>query len=248
MIKNAAIALSQGKKIKAVAGGTPGPQDFSHTKIINAPNLPGWNGKPLKGALQALLKTKVFLENDTALVGLGEAHFGAGKASGIMAYLTVSTGVGGVRIVDRHIDRNSMGFEVGHQIISLDGGKFRDLESFISGKATEKKYHKKPYKILDKKFWDEAAHILAIGLNNTIVHWSPDTVIIGGSMMKKIGIPIKRVHYHLNKILKIFPRKPKILKAKLGDLGGLHGAMIYLKQSLTHEGVRGGLICNLENK
>ncbi|MFV1917705.1 MAG: ROK family protein, partial [Patescibacteria group bacterium] len=111
-----------------------------------------------------------------------------------------------------------------------DDASLGHLEAHISGAAVEKRYGKKPYEITDDKFWDELARLLAFGLNNTIVHWSPDVVVLGGSMMKKIGIPIDRVKFHLKKILKIFPELPEIKKAELGDLGGLHGALYYLKQ------------------
>src|SRR3989339_806271 len=38
------------------------------------------------------------IENDAAVVGLGEARYGAGKSYEIVAYLTISTGVGGAKI------------------------------------------------------------------------------------------------------------------------------------------------------
>lgn len=93
----------------------------------------------------------------------------------------------------------------------------------------KKKYGKKPYEITDKKIWDETAKILAYGLNNTIVHWSPDIIVLGGSMFKKIGIPVPRVRFHLKNILKIFPELPAVEKAELGDVGGLYGALVFLK-------------------
>ncbi len=235
--------ISAGEKIKAIAGGAPGPLSPEKDKITNAPNLSSWNGKPLKFKLGKTLKAPVFLENDTAIVGLGEVWHGAGKKyakNGIAAYITISTGVGGARIVDGKIDRNSFGFEIGAQTIDASGkilpkiNHMGYLENFISGSSFEKRFHKKPYEITDAKVWEESARLLAYGLNNTIVHWSPDAVVLGGSMMKKVGIPINRVNYHLNRILKIFPQKPKLLKARLGDLGGLHGAMIYLKQNMRY--------------
>lgn len=240
------VKLAAGNKIKAIGGGIVGPLDRQHTKIINSPNLKTWNRYPLKTALENGLKTKVFIENDTALVALGETYFGSGvnyKKNGIVAYITISTGVGGARIVDGRIDRNTYGFEIGFQTIDADGTLCKKckspgyLEEYISGKNVEHRTGQKPYKILDKKFWDTEAKWLSYGLNNTIVHWSPDIVILGGSMMNKVGIPLSRVKLHLENILRIFPKKPKLVHSKLGDLGGLYGSMVYLKQSLTQEGV-----------
>src|SRR6185436_9338463 len=55
--------------------------------------------------LNKLFNCPVYLENDAALCGLGEASVGAGQGSKIMVYLTISTGVGGARIVGGKIDR-----------------------------------------------------------------------------------------------------------------------------------------------
>lgn len=231
LFKKTAAELAQGKKIKAVCGGVPGALNKSKTMILNAPNLSGWNRKPLAKELKKIFQAPVFLENDAALAGLGEAVYGAGKGKRIAAYLTVSTGVGGGRIVEGRIDQSAFGFEPGHQIIFVSNkNAVLDLGDLISGRAIEKKYGKKPYEIFDAKIWDNIARDLAYGLNNVAVFWSPDVIILGGSMMKKIGIPTERIRFHLSKILKIFPKVPPIKKAKLGDLAGLCGALACLKQ------------------
>ena len=87
--------------------------------------------------------------------------------------------------------------------------------------------------LIDKDFWEKVSRVLAVGLNNTIVHWSPDVVILGGSMMKKIGVPFDRVEAHLRQIIKIYPEIPPLKKSKLGDLGGLYGALAYINQQST---------------
>lgn len=235
LFKKAALELAGAETIEKVAGGIAGPLDKEKSTLLRAPHLPGWVDRPLRQKLAEVLNAPVFLENDSALVALGEAAQGAGKSFNIVAYLTISTGVGGARIVGGEIDDNYSGFEPGHQIIDPDNTLCRvcengELESLVSGTAIEKRFGKKPYEILDSAIWDETAKFLALGLHNTIVHWSPDVVVLGGSMMKEIGIPIERVKYHLEKTLNIFPVLPKIKKAELGDLGGLYGALEYLKQ------------------
>ena len=223
-------SVSRGKKIKVVAGGIPGYFDAEKTKIKGcAPNLKSLIKKPLKKEIQKITKSPVYLENDSDLVGLGEAVSGAGRGYEIVAYLTVSTGVGGGRIINGKIDTYANGFEPGNQYIDYKNKK--DLQDLIGGRSVEKKYHKKPYEILDKKFWDKMAEILAYGVNNTIIHWSPDVVVVGGSMMKKIGIKIPHVEFHLKKIMRAFPNDlPKIKKATLGDFGGLYGAIARIRQ------------------
>lgn len=231
--------------IKAVIGGIAGPLNKEKTATAKPPNLPGWRMKPIKKDLEDLFKVPVFLENDADIAGLGEAMFGAGKGYDIVAYLTISTGVGGGRIVKGKIDANSMGFEVGHQIVDADsslipemkkfekqikekGWNFGSLSSYVSGSAIKMRYGKEPKEITDENVWEESAKILAIGLNNTIVHWSPDAVILGGSMMNRISID--RVKFHLKQTLKIFVNHPEIKKAELGDQSGLYGALALIAQ------------------
>ena len=235
--------LAGGEKITAVGGGIAGTLSRDRSVFLNGPHLQGWNGKLISRVLETEFGAPSFVENDTAIVGLGEATAGAGKGHPIVVYMTVSTGVGGVRIVHEHIDVSAMGFEPGHQVIDAGGalhatsvgGRGLDLEGYISGTAISERYNKKPYEITDEKFWDEMARLLAYGLNNTIVHWSPDIVVIGGSMMNKIGIPVDRVRAHLKGILQIYPELPLVEHSALGDIGGLHGALAYIKQKLQEQ-------------
>lgn len=220
--------------VVAIVGGIAGPLNQEQTMLVKSPNLSGWVGHDIKNTLHEVYNAPVTLENDAALVGLGEAHFGAGRGKSIVAYLTVSTGVGGARIVDGEIDRASLGFEPGHQIIDPDNSlcptcEGNDLEAYVSGTAVEKRFGIKPYEIHDATVWDELAKFLAYGLNNTIVHWSPDIVVIGGSMMNEVGIPIPAVRKHLAEILKIFPNIPLIEKAELADFGGLYGSLAFAR-------------------
>ncbi|MCH8048584.1 ROK family protein, partial [Patescibacteria group bacterium] len=57
-------------------------------------------------------------------------------------------------------------------------------------------------------------------------HWSPDIVVLGGSMI--LGdpfIPLDVVKKYLQGILTVFPKQPTIEKAALGDSAGLYGAL-----------------------
>lgn len=227
-LKKAAFELAGYTKIEAAAGGVAGTFNKDKTKLVHATNLPDWAGQELKKELERALNAPVFLENDTALVGLGEAIFGAGKEHDIVVYITISTGVNGVRVVDQKIDKSVASFEIGNQIINYKANL--TLENAVSGSAMEKRFGKKPYEITDPKVWDEEARLLAYGLNNTILHWSPEVVVLGGSMMKEVGIPLEQIKFHLKNILKIYPRHPAIKKAALGEFGGLWGALAFLKQ------------------
>lgn len=218
--------LASGAHIDAAAGGVPGPLDADRTRLIRAPHLTDWIEKPLKEKFEQIFDAPVYLENDAALAGLGEASRGAGVGFRIIAYITIGTGVGGVRIVSRQIDTSALGFEPGHQIINYSKNVAETLEQLVSGTAIENRYQKKPFELDDSAAWDEIARHISVGLTNTIVHWSPDIVIIGGSVAQKI--PIENVGIYVTKLLTIFPQGVPIARAMLGDSGGLYGAIEYL--------------------
>lgn len=237
VISNAIKKLVGSQKITALAGGIRGPLNREKTKIISEKKLLDWVGRPLVDIFSKKFHAPMYLENDTAIVGLGEAVFGAGADYSIVAYHTVSTGVGGVRIVDRHIDVASSGFEPGHQELDIDRsilghGVRHTLENLVSGTALEKRRGVKPYEIpQDDRVWDELAGYLALGLKNTILYWSPDVIVLGGSMI--VGDPrihLKDIIKHTEKALDGFVTCPPIVDAQFRDEGGLYGAMELIRQ------------------
>lgn len=231
--------LAKGEPVLRAVGGIRGPLSRDKSTITNNDILTDWVDKPIKESITSFLSGgETTLLNDTAIVALGEAHSGAGKGYDIVAYHTVSTGVGGARIVAGSLDEASIGFEPGHQIIDADntlrsGTGADTLEELISGTAIEQRFHKKPYEIPQSDpLWDELARYLAYGLKNTIVYWSPDVIVLGGSMM--IGDPrilLSDVKRYTEKVLDGFVAMPEIVDATLSDKGGLYGALSVLKCS-----------------
>ena len=135
-----------------------------------------------------------------------------------------------MRVIDGAIDRSTQGFEIGGQYLFVDDIP-TSLENLISGSAITKKYGKHPKEIeKDSPVWEELASLTAYGVHNTILHWSPDRVVLGGSMFNEIGISALRVHTHVQEIMKKFPSIPDIVHSTLKDVGGLYGALVHLKQ------------------
>ncbi len=230
-ISTAASTLAAGVPFTALICGVPGVLNADKTSLVQAANLPSWDNFELKTALAEKLSTEVSLENDATLAGLGETYFGAGSPEKIVAYFTVSTGVGGARIVNGAIDSASNRFEPGHQILCVDGNFEHpvELEQLISGTALTKKYGKIPSDITDENVWNESARLFAYGLYNSILHWSPDIVIMGGFVSQYL--PLEVIRGELSRLLG--KRKPPELKlAALEDHGGLWGGMAYLKKNL----------------
>lgn len=228
MFIEVAKEASGGEKIKAVAGGLAGTLDKEHVALLRAPNMPGWIEKPFKKRLEEMFGVPAYLENDAALAGLGEVVAGAGRGYSIAAYVTVSTGVGGVRIVDGAIDRNAMGFEIGHQVIHCDG-ETRTLEECVSGSGFLRRFGKLPQDVSNLLIWEEMTRLLAVGLRNTVLHWSPEALVLGGPMLLRSPFSFEMFGQYFEKsVLEVFPSVPEVKKAELGDKSGIHGALAFL--------------------
>lgn len=230
------------KGVTAIAGCIRGPLNHERTGIVSEIKLTDWVGRTILGDIAAHFSVPVFLENDSALAGLGEATRGAGKGYPIVAYHTVSTGVGGARYIHGVLDMVSIGFEPGHQILDIDRtvlGKpiTPTLENLVSGTALEKRRGVKPYEIdQSDHVWDELAEYLAAGLKNTIVYWSPSIIVLGGSMI--VGdprIPLASIKTATERVLEGLLPCPPIVDAALKDDAGLHGALTLLANKLGNK-------------
>ena len=236
MLQQVIAGMVDGDTVTAMAGGIRGPLNQTRTGIISESVLTDWVDKDITGDVSSIVHAPVYLGNDSALVGLGEATFGAGQGEHIVAYLTVSTGVGGARYVDGVLDETMVNFEPGHQVVDYHAFAAKKpaatLEQLVSGTALEKHRRVKPYEISQADpVWDELAETLSVGLLNTIMFWSPSMIVLGGSMI--VGDPrILRddIIRHTTKALNGFVPCPKIVDATLADEGGLYGAMTYLQQ------------------
>lgn len=231
-LKQIAQELAEGQEITGVAGGIAGALDKTKSMLVASPHLPGWVQKPFRPELEESFDCRVELENDANVEGLGEAVKGAGAGKKIVAIITIGTGVGGARIVEGKLDKNAWGFEPGHQIIVPEGnscncGGKGHLEAYVAGSYIEKIYRQKPEDIKDDNIWDQIANYLAVGLNNLAVSWSPEVIVLGGSLVK--SLPLEKVRIYLKENLKIFPTPPELILAALGDEAGLYGALELLK-------------------
>lgn len=126
--------------VPLVGVGCGGPLDPA-TGIVNTPpNLPGWIDVPVVARVEAALGRPATLENDATAAILGEHWHGAGRGIRQLAYLTISTGIGGGLILDGELRRGATGnaAEFGHVSVAWDGwpcpcGSRGCPEAFASG-------------------------------------------------------------------------------------------------------------------
>lgn len=235
LIEETVERMNHGRSPKFITIGVASPIDYVKGVIMKPPALPNWAGHSIRKELELRLKNHVLLENDASLAGLAESHARNIKKYPIIAYITLSTGVGGARIVNGRIDYHATPFEPGHMILDKNGrfwpgcGQKGCFESIASGTAFEITYGVKPELCGDVRIWEEHAKNTAQGLVNVITMWSPDLLVIGGSLVqagKKFIDPL--MHFTINN-LQIFPA-PKIEISKMDDNNVLLGGFALQQQ------------------
>jgi glucokinase len=119
-----AIAELRGKRrLRSIGIGIAGLVDHVHGIVRVPPNLPGWNGTPVKAILERLTGTPVYCANDVNAVALGEWTHGAGRGTRDLFCVTLGTGVGGGIISGGRLllGANHAAGEAGHMTIFGNG-------------------------------------------------------------------------------------------------------------------------------
>lgn len=214
--------------IKIISGGMAGV--LKGGTIVHSPNISSWNGTDIIATIQkSFPESKIMLGNDADLACLAEAKRGVGKGFHRVAYMTISTGIGGGLVIDGQVAQGIFDFEPGQQIIDFE--KRATLESIASGTAIQKKYGEMINNITDHKTVHTIVSMLAIGIYNTIVHWSPDIFVLGGGVVLAKPELVDLVKGEVEHLMSIYPKIPEFKMTTLGDQNVLYGALTAGTQS-----------------
>ncbi len=246
-------AQQAGVEITGIGIGSTGPVDPIHGEFGDVDFLPGWRGKSPVKDLAEIFKVRVALENDGDAAALAEAGWGAGRNRSRLIYVTVGTGIGGGIIIDGQLYRGVDGAhpEVGHQVIDPTGPQcscgFRGCwESLAAGPAmvawidrhAPPAYLHRPgitaKRICELALDDDAialqaveheAYYLGLGLANLINLFTPDAIVLSGSVMKSAPLFLDRIKEVVGRGCRFVPaEKCELTLASLGDDTNLIGA------------------------
>lgn len=242
-----------GVEMKGIGIGSTGPVDPIRGAFGDVDFLPGWRGQNLVQDLEQRFKVRAALENDGDAAALAEAGWGAGRDRTRLIYITVGTGIGGGIIIDGKLYRGVDGAhpEVGHQVVDPSGPQcscgFRGCwESLAAGPAmvtwidahAPAGYLHKPG-ITAKRICELArqgdeiaqqaveheAYYLGLGLANLINLFTPDAIVLSGSVMKSADLFLVRIREVIRKGCRFVPaEKTELALASLGDDTNLIGA------------------------
>lgn len=139
----AALAQADGAALEGVGIALPGPVTRDGITMRAAPTIPEFQEVALKKPLTAAFGVPVAGDNDANACALAEARFGAGRGGRLVAYITISTGIGGGIVGEGRVLRGATGAagEFGHQVLLPAGGPLCDcgntgcLEALASGRG-----------------------------------------------------------------------------------------------------------------
>jgi len=243
------VASSAGVHFDGIGVACPGPLDPFTGVLDDVGTLSGWRGGNLVAELGSEFCTRVAVENDADAAALAEARWGAGRGSRRLIYITVSTGIGGGIVLDGKLYRGANGAhpELGHQIIDASGPlcycRARGCwESLASGSAIASWVQEQdPVDIsrtgeeiaslaekgdsLALRAMDRAGYYLGLGLANIITLFTPDTVVLGGGVMKSSRLLLPRALEVVQDVCTQVPVSNTLITvAALGSTTGLAGA------------------------
>lgn len=177
-------------------------------------NLP-WVDKPIREDLSKLLpdtNTKIIIENDSRLAGLGAAQPLKEAFTNIL-YLTISTGIGGALITRGKIVEPLRDMEVGKIPVYYEG-TLQHWENFASGRAIVERYHKRASEINDKTTWDEIADAIGYGVAIASSTIQPDVIVFGGGVGQFADKFIPRVAEYMDRIMHPISIRPELITAE----------------------------------
>lgn len=215
----------------------------------------GLRNIPVKAVLEEKFDYEVVLENDSRALALGEYWYGGFEHVKSFSAINIGRGVGSGLIIDGKLIHGSqyVAGEIGHTVISVDGeqcacGNRGCLETFISSKnivrraqeqisdapndlTAEDIYHFA--KAGDEEYihiLEETGHYISVGITNLINTSNPDTIVLGGGVMKSAEflMPIILENVRKNVLTNKVRDEVNILLGKLDDDATLLGAAALL--------------------
>ncbi len=214
------------KKFSKCVIAMPAKIDRKTGVAIAFGNLP-WHDIPIVTDLERELAIPVIVENDAKLAGLSEAHLLPNYRK--VLYITVSTGIGGVVVINGKIDRNNQDAEYGHMLLEHDGQLMR-WEEFASGKAIFAKFGKRASDITNPSDWYIIARNIALGLIGVIAATTPNAIVIGGgvgSHFAKFGDRLKeQLEIYEDDLLHV----PPVFGAQRAEEAVIYGCYILANQ------------------
>lgn len=220
---------------EAISIGVPGRVRFDG-HIDTLPNIK-IQDVDLLPYLRRRFHVPVYIRNDAEVAALAEANLGVGKRFSRMFFVTISTGVGGALINERHLVYSSD--EIGHTVFPYASSHY-EFEKIASGTGIinlcklhglEIQASSLFFSLVNSgnpvalKIFSDWLDLMSRFFTNIQHLFEPDIIALTGGVMKSRDI-------FFDKLVKRLP-KVHLVPAEFGDDAGLMGAALYAYQQLN---------------
>ncbi|ACO45340.1 ROK family transcriptional regulator [Deinococcus deserti] len=240
--------------VALVGLGVPGPVDQDTGRVIRPPNMPGWDGEPVREALQRHLGLEVLVDNDANLGAQAEARFGPHRGVSDLIYVKAATGIGAGVLLGGRLHRGVRGGagEIGHISINEQGpvgrsGNPGSLESYAAAQvlvatAEARRAAGAPTLLTDpvtlpalvrhaetdplaRELWEDVGHHLGVAISTALNLFNPAVVVIGGRLAEAGPVFLNAVRSSaLSRTMQINAERTRIDLSTLGGDAGVLGA------------------------
>jgi len=248
-----ATAQTANTQISGIGIGSTGPVYPLTGEFGDVNFFPHWKGENPVRDLSRTFQVNVAIENDADAAALAEAGWGAGQHKSRLIYVTFGTGIGTGFILDgqlyRGVDQSHP--EMGHHVIDASGplcmcGFNGCWESMAAGPAMVSWVESKMPKDypnrdnltakricelaragdeLAREAVDREARYLGLGLANLVTMFTPDAIVLGGSLMKSAPLFLEEIRKTICRCCRFVPyEKTELTLASLGEDANLIGA------------------------
>lgn len=237
-----------------VGVSVPGIADHATGQAVYIPYFQ-WSNWNIADEITKKFGLPVTIDNDANAIALAELWFGQEKIRKYKNFITVliSEGIGTGIVFDGQVYRGERGAagEFGHMIVGIDApvqcscGNYDCWEAHASEKATIARYHKLLNSHLPLTGMDitqlislanigeeqalsalkETARYIGIGLSNLTVGFSPQAIVISGSIVKAWDLIANQLQAITEKSIRHDLPKPVLIPSSLGENPTLMGAL-----------------------
>lgn len=235
---------------KGIGIGCPGPLDIKHGKVLNPPNLVGWDNFEIVKYFEKKTGLRVFMSNDANVAGLSEALLGGGNGYESVVYFGLSTGFGGAYIYKGKIVNGANGNAAEWWNLIVDEDPYHhknanpgSLNEQCAGSGLQRVATRVyGHKVLPKELFvmydrgesravkiiEDATEKMAKGIANITCVIDPDVIVVGGSVAVYnpfyFDMAMKKARKYM-----LAPDGVKVERARFGDDAGLIGAALLVE-------------------
>jgi len=248
-----AEASADRSRVIGAVMGLPAPINRATGAAEDSSILPGWVGVDAAAEASARLELPVAVENDANLGALAELVWGAAKGRSEVAYIKVSSGIGGGLISNGRLTHGVGGTagEIGHTVLTGGGpvcrcGNRGCLETLASAPAVARQLSASrfeeitPRRLLElsasgdpaaRRLIGDAGRALGVAIANLCNIVNPDCVVIGGDLGQAGDVLLEPIREVVRRnAIPSAAEDTEIVGAVLGERAEMLGALALVMQ------------------